>query len=107
MTPFKMAESFHETFDHRKPKEPTPFSAEHASFRAGFKVGELVESLYAACETDEDSFEEAIKNLRHALDPAYHKVEDTPRFVSDALVGRVAALSDLLYFPYASFSLVG
>jgi len=107
MTPFEMVESFHETFDNRKPKEPTPFSAEDASFRAGFKVEELVEFLYAACENDEESFKESIKKLHHSIDQAYHKVENKHRFVSDPLVDQVDALSDLLYFTYGSFSLVG
>ena len=52
MSPFEMTEEFYQTFDPTRPEQPRPFTPEKAGFRAGFKVEELVEFLYAAANND-------------------------------------------------------
>ena len=105
MKPFEMTEEFHRTFDARQPSEPTAFSAEAATHRANFKAEEIVEFLYAASQ-DTTEFERLVRGLHAAVDKAKEKslrqpISDTP------LVDQVDALTDLLYFTYGSFSLIG
>ena len=61
MSPFEMTEEFHQTFDPTRPEQPRPFTPEKASFRAGFKVEELVEFLYAAANNDPEQFAQSVR----------------------------------------------
>ncbi|KAF1296138.1 HAD family hydrolase [Enterococcus sp. JM4C] len=106
-TPFEQAEEFHRTFDPRRPAVPTAFSAEEASFRAGFKQEELVELLYAASNNDLALFEQLTEQLQQDLLTAKAKVLAKNEPVADVLVEEVDALVDMLYFTYGSFSLMG
>lgn len=107
LEPFQMAEQFHDVFDPSKPAEPTAFTAEKAGYRAGFKVEELVELLYGASGNDEEVFERLVIQLHEAVDIAKAKVLGKKQPVEDSLVAQVDALTDLLYFTYGSFSLIG
>ncbi len=107
MEPFQIAETFHQTFDPRRPAQPQPFSTKEACHRAGFKIEELVEFLYAASNNDRAVFTEAVESLRQAIDLAQEKVVRKQHSVTDPLVDQVDALTDLLYFCYGSFSLMG
>jgi predicted HAD superfamily Cof-like phosphohydrolase len=107
MSPFEMTEEFHQTFDPTRPEKPRPFPMEKASFRAGFKVEELVEFLYAAANNDEKQFEQSVAALHQGIDAAKAKIKDKQKPVEDTLVEQVDALCDLLYFTYGSFSLLG
>lgn len=105
--PFEMVEAFHEQFDNRKPKQPTAFSADSAAFRAEFKIEELVELVYGACNNDVSLFKEKVNQLQEAIQKAETKILDKEKIISDPLVDEVDALTDLLYFTYGSFSLLG
>lgn len=105
--PFEKTEAFHEKFDNRKPKIPTRFSAKQASDRAGFKAEELVEFLYGSANNDPVVFKELVKQLKISVDQAEKKVLGKQKKVTDPLVEQVDALTDLLYFTYGSFSLLG
>ncbi|MTD38412.1 HAD family hydrolase [Erwinia sp. CPCC 100877] len=105
--PFEMTEAFHAKFDNRRPKRPTSFSIERASDRAEFKIEELVEFLYGAANNEPQQFKEAIAKLKEAIDKAEKKVLSKQKTVTDPLVEQVDALTDLLYFTYGSFSLLG
>lgn len=107
MSPFEMTEEFHKTFDPTRPPYPQAFSAEKAQFRAGFKIEELVEFLYAASNNDEETFQAGLEHLHQAIDQAQAKLAAKQQPVSDSLVEQVDALCDLLYFTYGSFSLLG
>ncbi len=107
LTPFEMAEAFHDIFDPRKPDVPTAFTAKEALHRADFKVEELVEFLYAAAQ-DHKEFDQLVQGLHESLDKAQRKVlakESTTK--TDPLVAQADALVDLLYLTYGSFSLMG
>lgn len=107
LSPFAMAEAFHEVFDPRKPAVPSAFSAKEALHRADFKAEELVEFLYAAAQ-DHKEFDQLVQGLHTALDKAQAKVlakESAPK--TDPLVAQADALVDLLYLTYGSFSLMG
>uniref|UniRef100_UPI00403FA4F1 HAD family hydrolase n=1 Tax=Candidatus Enterococcus willemsii TaxID=1857215 RepID=UPI00403FA4F1 len=106
MKPFEMTEEFHQTFDPRRPKKPTPFTNEEAVKRASFKVEELVEFLYAASQGKPEVFQQSTQQLHQAIDQAMTKVLAKNTSV-DPLVDQVDALMDLLYFTYGSFSLLG
>lgn len=106
--PYEMAQEFHQIFDARIPQTPTAFSLEEATFRAGFKIEELIEFLYASTQ-DEEKFQLAVKKLHDEVDTAVHKVltKSRDKKHSDTLVGQVDALVDLLYLTYGSFALMG
>ncbi|EOT41378.1 MULTISPECIES: hypothetical protein [Enterococcus] len=106
--PYEMAKEFHQIFDARIPKKPTAFSAKEATFRAAFKMEELVEFLYESAN-EEAEFFEAIKKLHEEMDVAVQKVLSKRRdqIAADPLVGQVDALVDLLYLTYGSFALMG
>lgn len=104
---FEMAEEFHETFDPRKPTQPTAFSLADTDHRMGFKAEELVEFLYATANNDQEVFEELVASLHQSIDTAKEKVLSKKKPVTDPLLDQVDALTDLLYFTYGSFSLMG
>ncbi|MDT2759604.1 HAD family hydrolase [Enterococcus xiangfangensis] len=105
--PYQLAREFHETFAPRPPKKPTAFSAKQGSFRAGFKVEEIVEFLYGAAAGDEMIFNELVEKLHESIDQAQEKVLAKAEAVEDPLITEVDALTDLLYFTYGSFALIG
>jgi len=105
--PFEKTEEFHQVFNYKKAVLPTAFSAEVASKRAGFKIEELVEFLYSAADNDISVFNESLIQLKEAIDQAEKKVLAKNTKVEDPLVDQVDALTDLLYFTYGSFSLLG
>lgn len=107
MKPFEMTEEFHRVFDPVRPKQPTAFQPEKAGFRAGFKAEELVEFLYASSNNSPETFEGLVEKLHQAIDEAKIKIEAKQQPVEDVLVEQVDALTDLLYFTYGSFSLLG
>ncbi|GGI66762.1 HAD family hydrolase [Enterococcus alcedinis] len=107
MKPFEMAETFHRTFDNNRPQQPTAFSKERVGHRVGFKVEELVELLYASSQAGTTEFEDALEAMHQAIDRARDKMEGKSEVVEDVLVEQVDALTDLLYFTYGSFSLLG
>lgn len=107
MSPFEMTEEFHQTFDPTRPEQPRPFLPEKASFRAGFKVEELVEFLYAAANNDPEQFAQSVADLHQGIEQAKEKIIGKQKPVEDPLVEQVDALCDLLYFTYGSFSLLG
>lgn len=106
-TPFQKVEEFHEIFDPRSPKVPTPFTKKEAVYRAGFKMEELVELIAATCQGDQKQLHEEVKALHEALDQAERKMLTKKHWGNDPLVEQVDALTDLLYFTYGSFSLLG
>ncbi|MHC5268261.1 pyrophosphohydrolase domain-containing protein [Enterococcus sp. LJL98] len=106
MKPYEMTEEFHRTFDTSGASSPTILSIEQASHRVGFKVEELVE-LLAATSAGEEEFEHAVAAMHQAVEAAKEKVRKKSEKRSDTLVEQVDALTDLLYFTYGTFSLMG
>ena len=74
---------------------------------SAFKVEEIVEFAYSISENNPDTFEAAVDSLHEAIDKAKDKILTQNRQITDHLVEQVDALSDLLYFTYGSFSLLG
>ncbi|MFQ7233377.1 MAG: HAD family hydrolase [Enterococcus hulanensis] len=105
--PYQMAREFHETFTPTPPNKPKVFTKERGSFRAGFKAEEIVEFLYGVAEGDEAEFAELVKELHESVDQAKEKVLTKAEVVDDPLIAEVDALTDLLYFTYGSFALIG
>ena len=107
MQPFEMTESFHRIFDNNRPEQPTPCWKEQVQNRVGFKVEELVELLYASSQAGTNDFDDAVAAMHQAIDQAKLKILAKDEAVYDVLVQQVDALTDLLYFTYGSFSLLG
>ena len=105
-TPFQKVETFHKTFDPRRPEIPTAFTENEAHTRAAFKIEELVEFV-AATSPNKEQLHEAVMLLHEALDKAEEKILGKTQWGSDPLVEQVDALTDILYFTYGSFSLLG
>ena len=105
--PYQMAKEFHETFAPAPPNLPKAFSKERGSFRAGFKAEEIVEFLYGVAEGDEAEFSDLVEKLHESVEQAKEKVLTKGEKVEDALTAEVDALTDLLYFTYGSFALIG
>ena len=87
--------------DERTQEEPIAWDLQGATYRAGFKIEELVEFVRAASNSEEE-FQQAVQDLHQVLDIAAEKVsQSTP--AEKTLVGQVDALIDTLYFTYGSF----
>lgn len=102
---FNKVKTFHQLMDGYSQELPTAYEPETANHRADFKVEELVEFLYATAQNDPATFELAVRELHLAIDKAAKKVQQKP--APDPLLGQVDALTDLLYFTYGSFALMG
>lgn len=103
---FNKVKDFHQLMDGKVNQTPRIFGVKEAGHRADFKVEELVEFLYAASQGDKQDFTQLILNLHSAIDQASLKVQAKPH-TDSPLVGEVDALTDLLYFTYGSFVLMG
>lgn len=106
-TPFEQVEEFHAVFDPRKPEQPTAFSEKEAIYRAGFKAEELVELIAATTNGQKDQLHQAVQQLHEAIDQAEQKMLTKEHWGQQPLVEQVDALTDILYFTYGSFSLLG
>lgn len=106
--PYLRAKEFHQIFDPiEEPRSLVPLSREVATIRAGFKLEELVEFVYAASDNDEDGFGESVQLLHAAIDQAQEKIRKKQKRVENPLVEEVDALVDLLYFTYGTFVYLG
>lgn len=106
-TPYEKVGAFHQTFDSPAQKTPHALSKEQTLHRAGFKIEELVELLYATADNDSQQFEALVAGLHQKIDDAVQKIQRKNQSVDDVLVGQVDAYIDLLYFTYGSFVLMG
>ncbi|MFV0561284.1 MAG: HAD family hydrolase [Enterococcus sp.] len=104
---YEQAQEFHQTFDPRIPEKPTAFSEEEALRRAEFKLEEIVEFIAATSGKSEQTLHEGIERLHHALDKSEKKMMHKGEWGQETLVEQVDALTDLLYFTYGSFALMG
>lgn len=103
---FNKAKDFHLLMDRSVNHTPRLYSITEGGNRANFKVEEIVEFLYAASQGDHHDFTQSILNLHAAVDKAAQKVQSKPH-PETPLVGEVDALTDILYFTYGSFVLMG
>ncbi len=103
---FNKAKDFHLIMDGSVNHTPRLYSITEGGNRANFKVEEIVEFLYAASQGDHHDFTQSILNLHAAVDKAAQKVQSKPH-PETPLVGEVDALTDILYFTYGSFVLMG
>jgi predicted HAD superfamily Cof-like phosphohydrolase len=63
--------------------------------------------LYGVAEGDEAEFSDLVEKLHESVEQAKEKVLTKGEKVEDALTAEVDALTDLLYFTYGSFALIG
>ncbi|WP_159583074.1 HAD-IIB family hydrolase [Streptococcus halichoeri] len=103
---FNKVKDFHRVMDGDTVETPRGYTLAAAGHRAGFKVEEIVEFLFAASQGDKNAFTQALMDLHSAIDQAAIKVQSTEHAESP-MVGQVDALVDLLYFTYGSFVLMG
>ncbi|WP_159547708.1 Cof-type HAD-IIB family hydrolase [Streptococcus halichoeri] len=103
---FNKVKDFHRVMDGDTVETPRGYTLAAAGHRAGFKVEEIVEFLFAASQGDKNTFTQALMDLHSAIDQAAIKVQSTEHAESP-MVGQVDALVDLLYFTYGSFVLMG
>ncbi|EOT44824.1 hypothetical protein [Enterococcus columbae] len=123
MQPYEMAATFHQIFDDRQPKIPTPFTLQEAIFRQGFKLEELIELLHVTAGDDQQAFDQACLAMHQVIEQTKEKilkkaatqkvsVQTASKEVNATddltiLTQQVDALVDLLYFTYGSFVLLG
>ncbi|MGT2933846.1 Cof-type HAD-IIB family hydrolase [Streptococcus catagoni] len=103
---FNKVKDFHRVMDGDTIETPRGYSLQGAGHRTNFKVEELVEFLFAASQGDKGQFTQALMDMHSAIDQAAMKVQSKEHKESP-LVGQVDALTDLLYFTYGSFVLMG
>lgn len=103
---FNKVKDFHRLMDGKTCETPRLYGLMEAGHRADFKLEEIVEFLHATCQGNQEHFAKAIADLHLALDKAADKVAGKPISTSP-LVSQVDALTDLLYFTYGSFVLMG
>lgn len=106
-SPYEKVQEFHALFDTPKHLKPTAYEREQLVHRAGFKIEELVELLYATANNEQQVFQEMVAELHEKVEEAVAKIERKQESVADPLIGQVDALLDLLYFTYGSFVLMG
>lgn len=104
---FNKVKEFHKLMDGKTQEIPKPFSVEEAGNRAGFKVEELVEFLYAAADGEAVKFDGLIREMHKDVDKAVQKILDKRPKNTDNLTAQVDAMMDLLYFTYGSLVLAG
>lgn len=102
---FNRVKDFHALMDGITQESPKEFDGQTALFRAGFKLEEVAEFLYASADCEED-FQEYIHRLHEDLDRAVEKVRSKGQ-ARVSLQDQVDALLDILYFTYGSFVLMG
>lgn len=103
---YEQVAEFHRVFD---PVERTTIEGlpiETAEYRAGFKVEEILELLYAASEGNHRRFDQSVAYLQKVLVTESDKIKEKQVPV-DVLTDEVDALIDLLYFTYGSFVMMG
>ncbi|EGJ27162.1 Cof-type HAD-IIB family hydrolase [Streptococcus porcinus] len=103
---FNKVKDFHRLMDGDTIETPKGYTLKDASHRADFKIEELVEFVYATSQGDKNKFTQALIDMHSAIDKAAIKVQSKDSNESP-LVGQVDALTDLLYFTYGSFVLMG
>ncbi|EHI70939.1 Cof-type HAD-IIB family hydrolase [Streptococcus ictaluri] len=103
---FNKVKDFHRLMDGDTIETPRSYALQEASYRSAFKVEELVEFLYAASRGDKNQFTQSLMDMHSAIDKAASKILSKEHSESP-LVGQVDALTDLLYFTYGSFVLMG
>lgn len=99
---YNQVKEFHACFDPVAHDKVTTLSSEQADYRAGFKVEELLEFLYAANAGNDVCFDRSVEILKEQIDQQAVKIKTSKKQV-DVLTGEVDALIDLLYFTYGSF----
>lgn len=104
---FNKVKDFHKLMDGKVQQLPRAFPPMEASFRAGFKVEEIVEFLYASSAGDELKFEQLVREMHQNIDKAVDKIHTKNRPSKDALTEEVDAMIDLLYLTYGSLVLAG
>lgn len=105
--PYKQVQEFHKAFGHEQNDKPTPMSEDTALNRAIWTGEELVELLYASVGGDKDKFERIFSQFLYGLDKAREKTIEKNPDVSDKLVAQADALTDVMYFNYGSFAILG
>lgn len=103
---FNKVKDFHRVMDGDTIETPKSYTLKDAGYRADFKVEELVEFLFAASQGDKNQFTQSLLDMHSAIDRAAIKVQ-SKEYSESPLVGQVDALTDLLYFTYGSFVLMG
>lgn len=103
---YEQVAEFHRVFDSVEQKTIAALPVETAEYRAGFKLEEILELLYAASEGDHHRFDQSVTYLQKVLETESNKLKEKQSPV-DTLTDEVDALIDLLYFTYGSFVMMG
>lgn len=104
---YESVQEFHQFFDPVDIKGVKRLSGETAKNRAGFKIEEIVEFLYAAREGDTELVTQDLNYLKIKLDESLQKIDSKKQGQVDPLIDEVDGLIDLLYFTFGSFVMMG
>ncbi|PLR99490.1 HAD family hydrolase [Bacillus sp. T33-2] len=104
---YYMVQQFHSAFKHPVSDRPTALSVQTALNRGVWTGEEIIESLYATVEGDEEEFSKVYDLFLSGLDKAFNKMITEKKPVSDKVVAQADALTDQLYFIFGSFVQMG
>lgn len=105
--PWKAVGDMHKVFGHPYATTPTPMSPELAVSRAGYKIEEIVEFMYATANNDLDLFNKLVSHLIGSVYTAKEKILTKGEPVEDVLIGQIDALGDEVYFGMGDFNAIG
>lgn len=103
---FNKVKDFHQQLTGSPHETPSVYSLAEAGRRAAVTLEALVAFLAANSQGDQTALTQEILNLHGALDQVADAIKAKP-LPESPLVGQVTALTDLLYYTYGSFVLMG
>lgn len=106
-TPYQQVREFHKAFNHPYNDTPMPIDGETAVSRSIWTGEELVEFLYATAGGDNAYFETYFTSLIKGLEKAKRKTIEKQPDVSNKVVAQADALTDVSYFNYGTFVVLG
>lgn len=106
--PYYDVMEFHTKFGHPVSKAPKPITSQRMSQRAGYQVEEVVESLWASVEGNEQEFVKLVDVLLADVEKAKQKAINKGEFnAEETILHQVDSQIDILYFTYGTLVELG
>lgn len=109
---FLSVKEFQKAFDHPVSEKPHPLTKERVYDRSKWTVEEVIETIYATSEDNDDFMEQMSKMSQDVMHMAQETIDknngdNPPQSELDKIVGQVDGLVDALYFVNGSFVELG
>ncbi|MTW87605.1 HAD family hydrolase [Virgibacillus dakarensis] len=105
--PYEQVREFHQAFRHPINDKPTAMDKETALKRAAWTTEEVVEFLYATVSGNKDEFHHLVDQLHESIEKTREKIIRKNEEITDVVVAQADALTDISYFNYGSFTIMG